>query len=157
MADQSPSGSVEQPKSEEGDTAKRDNIYSALFRLGHSSRLEPRETEISSQNPGQERFLHIDNSTCHKAKKITGKLQKKHITRALHPPHSPDLSPCNFQFFGMVKQKIKYREFCSAQDILRNLSDAWSDLTFEDIQRVFLGWMDRLTWVIMNDGEYLPK
>jgi hypothetical protein len=45
----------------------------------------------------------------------------------------------------MVQQKIKDREFCSAQGILRSLSGAWSDLTLEDIQRVFLEWMDRLT------------
>jgi hypothetical protein len=38
----------------------------------------------------------------------------------------------------MVQQKIKDRDFCSAQEILRRLSDAWSDLTLEDIQRVFL-------------------
>jgi hypothetical protein len=57
----------------------------------------------------------------------------------------------------MVKQKIKDREFYSAQDILRSLSDGWSDLTFEDIQRVFLEWMDRLTWVIENDREQFSK
>jgi hypothetical protein len=57
----------------------------------------------------------------------------------------------------MVKEKIKDRDFCSAQDILRSLSDARSDLTFENIQRVFLKWMDRLTWVIENDGEYFPQ
>jgi hypothetical protein len=57
----------------------------------------------------------------------------------------------------MVKQKIKVREFCSAQDILRSLSNAWSDLTLEDIQRVFLEWMDNLTWVIENDREYFAK
>jgi hypothetical protein len=37
-----------------------------------------------------------------------------------------------------AKEKIKDREFCSAQEIMRSLSDAWSDLTLEDIQRVFL-------------------
>jgi histone-lysine N-methyltransferase SETMAR len=99
----------------------------------------------------------MDNSKCHNAKEITGKLQQKHITRAPHPPYSPDLSPCDFWFFGMVKQKIKDREFCSAQELLRSLSDAWSDLTFEDIQGVFLEWMNRLTWFIENDGEYFPK
>jgi histone-lysine N-methyltransferase SETMAR len=99
----------------------------------------------------------VDNLKCRDAKKITGKLQKKHITRAPHPPYSPDLSPCDFWFFGMVKQKIKDREFCSAQEIVRNLSDDWSDLTLEDIQRVFLEWMDRLTLVIENDAEYFPK
>jgi hypothetical protein len=57
----------------------------------------------------------------------------------------------------MVKQKIKDREFCSAQEMLRSLSDASSDLTFEDIHHVFLEWMDRLTWIIENDGGYLPK
>jgi hypothetical protein len=57
----------------------------------------------------------------------------------------------------MVKQKIKDREFCSTQEIVRSLSDAWSDLTFEDIQRVFFEWMDRLTCVIENNGGYFPK
>jgi hypothetical protein len=57
----------------------------------------------------------------------------------------------------LVKQKTKDREFCSAQGILSSLSDAWSYLTFEDIQRLLLEWMDRLTWVIENDGEYFPQ
>jgi histone-lysine N-methyltransferase SETMAR len=99
----------------------------------------------------------MNNSKCHNAKKTTGKLQKKHITRAPHSRYSPDMSPCDFWFFGMVKQKIKDREFCSAQDILRSLSDAWTDFTFEDIKRVFLEWMDRLTWVTENDGESFPQ
>jgi histone-lysine N-methyltransferase SETMAR len=121
------------------------------------SDLDGEKLRYRRKNPGQGFFLPMDNSRCHNAKKITGKLQKKHITRAPHPPYSPDLSPCNFWFFGMVKQKMKDREFCSAQEMLRGLSDAWSDLTLEDIQRVFLEWMDRLTWVIENDGEYFPQ
>jgi histone-lysine N-methyltransferase SETMAR len=76
---------------------------------------------------------------------------------ALHPPDSPDLSPCDFWFFGMVKENIKDREICSAQEIVSRLSNAWSNLTLKDIQRVFLEWMDRLTCVIENDGEYFPK
>jgi histone-lysine N-methyltransferase SETMAR len=93
------------------------------------------------KNPGQEFFMHMTNSKCHNAKKSTGKLQKKLITRAPHP-YSPDLSPCDFWFFGMVKQKIKDCEFCSSQEILRSLSDGWSAVTLEDIQRVFLEWME---------------
>jgi histone-lysine N-methyltransferase SETMAR len=86
--------------------------------------LDREKLRIRRKNPGQELFLDMNNSKCHNAKKITGKLQQKQVTRALHPPHSPDLSPCDFWFFGMVKQKIKDREFCSAQGILRSLSDA---------------------------------
>jgi transposase len=94
------------------------------------------------KNPGQEFFLRMDSAKCHNAKKITGKLQKKHIARAPRPLYSPDLSPCDFWFFGMVKEKIKDREFCSRQEILSSLSDPWNDITFKDVQRVFLEWMD---------------
>jgi hypothetical protein len=63
------------------------------------------------------------------------------MTKAPHPPYSPDLSPCNFWFFGMTKEKMKDREFFSAQESLSRLSDAWNDLTVEDIQRVFFEWI----------------
>jgi hypothetical protein len=119
--------------------------------------LDGEKLRYRRKNPGQESCLRMSNSKCHNAKKITRKLQQKHITRAPHPPHSPELSSCDFWFFGMVEQKIKDHEFCSAQGILRSLSGSWSDLTLEDIQRVFLEWMDRLTWVIEYDGEYFPK
>jgi hypothetical protein len=100
--------------------------------------LDSEELRYRHKNPGQEFFLHIDNPKCHNAKTITGKLQKKHMIRAPQPSYSPDLSPCDFWLFGMVKQNIKDREFCSAQEIVRSLPDVWSDLTLEDIQRVFL-------------------
>jgi hypothetical protein len=60
------------------------------------------------------------------------------MTRALHPPYSPNLSQSDFWFFGMVKEKIKDREFCSAQQIVRSLSDAWNDAPLEGIHRVFV-------------------
>jgi hypothetical protein len=72
-------------------------------------------------------------------------------------PHSPYFSPCDFWFFGMIKEKIKDCDFCSAQEILSSLSDAWNDVAVENIHRVFLEWMDYLTWVIENDGEYFPE
>jgi hypothetical protein len=87
--------------------------------------LDSEKLRYCGKNPEQEFFLHMDNSKCHNAKKITGKLQKKQMTRAPHPPDSPDLSPCDFCFFGMVKEKNKDREFCSGQEIVRSLSDAW--------------------------------
>jgi hypothetical protein len=107
--------------------------------------LDSEKQRYRRRNTGQEFFLHMDNSKCHKAKKITGRLQKRHMTRAPHPPKSSDISSCDFWFFGMLKKKIKDRKFCSAQEIVRGLSDARNDLTLEDIQRVFLERTDHLT------------
>jgi transposase len=60
-------------------------------------------------------IVHIDNSMSHYGAKIAEKLGKKHIARAPHPPYSPDLSPCDFWLFGILKDKIKERLFWSGE------------------------------------------
>jgi hypothetical protein len=54
------------------------------------------------------------------------------------------LSPCEFWFFGMAKEKMKDREFRIIQDILGCLTEVWNDLTFKDVQSVFREWQVRL-------------
>jgi hypothetical protein len=97
--------------------------------------------------------VHMDKSMYHNDAKITEKLEKRHIARAPHPPDSPDLSPCDMLLFGILKQKMKVRVFQNEEQILPAITDSWNELTFEDIQRVFHNWMERLIWVIANSGE----
>jgi hypothetical protein len=52
---------------------------------------------------------------------------------------------------------MRDREFQSQQVILNAIAKIWDDLTFEDVQRVFQEWMEGLTWVIGNNGEYYPN
>jgi hypothetical protein len=54
----------------------------------------------------------------------------------------------------MAKGKMKNREFHTIQDLRRRLTEIWNDLTFEDVQSVFLEWKIQLTWVTENGGEY---
>jgi transposase len=89
----------------------------------------------------------------HNGAKITEKLEKRHIARAPHPPYSPDLSPCDFWLFGILKQRMKERVFQSEEQILGAITESWNDRTFDDIQRVFHNWVERLIWVIANSGE----
>jgi transposase len=98
--------------------------------------------------------VHMDNSMCHNGAKITEKLEKRHIARPPYPPYSPDLSPCDFWLFGILKQKMKERGFQSEEQILAAITENWNELTSKDIQRIFHNWMERLTWVIANSGEY---
>jgi transposase len=91
---------------------------------------------------------------CHNGAKITEQLEKRHIPRDPHPPYSPDLDPCDFWLFGILKQKMKERVFQSEEQILAAISQSWNELTFEDIQRIFHNWIERLIWVIVNTGEY---
>jgi histone-lysine N-methyltransferase SETMAR len=102
-------------------------------------------------------FLHLDNSRCQNGKKITVAIRHRRFARAPHPPYSPDLSPCNFWLFGMMKHCLKDREIHGVQALISALTDILSDLTFEDVQAFFLDWMERSSWVIDNNGEYYIK
>jgi hypothetical protein len=93
---------------------------------------------------GRTVFVHMHYSKSHEGGKIQGKFDMKGLVRAPRPPYSPDLSPCDFWFFGMAKGKMKDREFHAIQDIHRRLTEIWNDLTFEDLQSVFLEWKIRL-------------
>jgi histone-lysine N-methyltransferase SETMAR len=90
---------------------------------------------------------------CHNGNKISEKLAERIIERAPHPPYSPEISPCDVWLYGMLKHKMKDREFQSQQAIFRAVAKMWNDLTFADVQCVFQERMERLTWVVGNNGE----
>jgi hypothetical protein len=100
--------------------------------------------------------VHMDNSMYHNGNKISEKLTKGSIERAPDPPYSPDISPCDFWLCGMLEHKMKDRQFQSQQAILRATAKMWNNVTFADVQRVFQEWMEHLTWVVGNNGEYYP-
>jgi histone-lysine N-methyltransferase SETMAR len=62
-------------------------------------------------------WVHMDNSMCYNGSKVMSKFDKHHIARLPHQPYSPDLSPCDFWFFGMLKGILKDREFHSHDEI----------------------------------------
>jgi hypothetical protein len=57
----------------------------------------------------------------------------------------------------MMKHSLKDREIQGVQALISALTDIWDDVTFEDVQTVFLDWMERSCWVINNNGEYYIK
>jgi histone-lysine N-methyltransferase SETMAR len=55
-------------------------------------------------------FLHMDNSLCDNSKKITAEIEHQRFARAPHPLYSPNLNPCDFWLFGLIKYSLKDRE-----------------------------------------------
>jgi hypothetical protein len=90
----------------------------------------------------------------HDGGKIKVKSNRKGVVGCLHPPYSPDLSPCDFWFFGMTKEKMKDREFRTLHGILRHLTEIGNNPAFENVQSVFREWQIRLNWTMENVGEY---
>jgi hypothetical protein len=69
---------------------------------------------------------------------IQEKFETKGLVRSCYSPDSPDLSRCDFWFFGMARGKMKDQEFHTTQNILGRLTEVWNDLTFEDVKLMFL-------------------
>jgi hypothetical protein len=135
-----------------GTKFNQDYFIDAIF-----PRLYNEKRRISRKEGFPAFSVHMDNSMCHNGNKISEKLAKRSIEPAPHPTYSPDLSPCDFWLFGTIKHNMKDREFQSQQEILSAVAKLWNDLTFADVQRVFQEWMERLTWVVGNNGEYCPN
>jgi hypothetical protein len=73
---------------------------------------------------------------------------------APHPVYSRDVSPHDFWLFGMLKQRMTDRQLQSPKEILDAFTELWDAVTFEELQNVFLAWMERLQCVVQNGGEY---
>jgi hypothetical protein len=105
-------------------------------------------------HPGVTFSVHLDNASSHNGGMATAEFDRRRLGRAEHPPYSPNLSPRSFWIFGFMKEKFKNHQLRGAQSLHQAMTDLWDKLTFEDVQEVFLEWMNRLSWVIENNGEY---
>jgi hypothetical protein len=102
-------------------------------------------------------WMDMGNSMCHNESKVVSKFDKHHIVRLSHLAYSPDLSPCDFWLFGMLKGILKDQEFHWHDEIEEAITMAWNDLTFDEVQSVFHNWVNRLRWAIENAGEYITE
>ena len=55
-------------------------------------------------------LLH-DNARPHSAALTEEKLAQLYWTALRHPPYSPDLSPCNYNMFGPLKEALGGQRF----------------------------------------------
>jgi hypothetical protein len=90
-------------------------------------------------------WVHMNNSMCHNGSKVMSKFDKHHIARLPHPHDSPDLNPCDFWVFGMLKGILKDREFHSHDETEEMITMTWNDLTFDEVQSVFHNWINLLS------------
>ncbi|CAF1689589.1 unnamed protein product, partial [Adineta ricciae] len=71
--------------------------------------LQPLIDEIKHQRPSYSTnhiILHHDNGKPHVHKCVSDYLQSEGIATIPHPPNSPDLSPCDFWLFDLIKRNL---------------------------------------------------
>jgi hypothetical protein len=75
------------------------------------------------------------------------------IKRLSHPFYSPDLGPCDFQFFGQAKTLLRNRRFADADMVVDGLINLWDNVTFEEFESMFQNWIEKLEWAIEDNRE----
>jgi len=98
-------------------------------------------------------MLHHDNACCHMAISVIEFLAKKAIPVVLHPPYSPDLSPCTF-LFQKLKFYFKGRHFGTVENIEKAVTDQLKAIPLSDFQRYYDEWEQRLRRCVVSQGNY---
>jgi histone-lysine N-methyltransferase SETMAR len=101
--------------------------------------------------------IHMDNCLGHQALETSRAIGRMKIERLVHPPYSPDLSPCDFCFFERAKTTLQNSRFADADAVIEALTNLFDSVTFEGLQSVFRNWIERLEWVIRYGGGYFTK
>ena len=78
------------------------------------------------------------------------------MPRLVHPPYSPDLSPCDLFFlFGDLKYMIEGKNFSSEEELLKEVIRILKGINEVLLQSVYDEWVWRLKECIRKKGEYI--
>ena len=99
-------------------------------------------------------LLLRDNAGPHNARAITQSLQELGIQVLPHPVYSPDLAPCYFWLFPILKDRLAGRKFDRIQDLAKAVNSELRTIPEEDYQGVFRKWQIWLKRCIESHGEY---
>jgi hypothetical protein len=99
-------------------------------------------------------WLHHDNVPTHKALSVQQFLTKNGMTQLLQPPYSPDLAPCEFFLFPLMKKVLKGKRFADVEEVKKKTTEALKGITLKEFQDCFEKWKTRLDRCIASNGQY---
>lgn len=98
-------------------------------------------------------LLH-DNAPAHRSVLVQSELAKQSITVLPHPPYSPDLAPCDFFIFSRMKNQLRGRRFCSAEEVKTAATQALRSIPENAFQDCFQQLYRRWQKCIVAGGDY---
>jgi hypothetical protein len=76
------------------------------------------------------------------------------MTRASHPPFSPDLAPSDFYFFGRFKTTMNGSLSEDENELLAGIISELNKISREELETIFQEWILRLDRCIDTGREY---
>lgn len=96
--------------------------------------------------------IHYDNGRPHVHQDVFDYLESEGLAIIPHPPNSPDLSPCDFWLFDLIKENL------TDQDDSESLHDAvinfMNSLHPDEYKKTFEKRIERMQLCVDNNGDY---
>ncbi len=96
----------------EGETVNSEYFISVLREVRESIRRKRPQLWQTNQF-----VLHMDNASCHTSGDTRLYLHKNNFEVLQHPPYSPDLAPCDFWAFPVLKKQIRGQRFAGIPEL----------------------------------------
>ncbi|CAF1652017.1 unnamed protein product, partial [Rotaria sp. Silwood1] len=96
--------------------------------------------------------IHHDNGKPHVHRDVCTYLESKGFTIMPHSPNSPDLSPCDFWLFDLIKDNLSDQS--DSQSLYDAVVNFMYSLSNEEYKKTFEKWMERMQLCIDNQGGY---
>jgi histone-lysine N-methyltransferase SETMAR len=96
----------------------------------------------------------LDNCRIHFSKVTEQFVGQNHISRVPQPAYSPDLAPSDFWLFGHLKTSLAGRMFDEPGELLDGIRSFLEEVRPSELQIVFSHWIERVRWVLANNGDY---
>jgi histone-lysine N-methyltransferase SETMAR len=100
--------------------------------------LQPVIDEIKNQRPSlgtRAIKLHHDNRKPHIHKYVVSYFESEGIKKVSHPPNSPDLAPCDFWLFDLIKQNLDDQD--DSESLYEAVIKFMTSLKKEDYKKAF--------------------
>jgi histone-lysine N-methyltransferase SETMAR len=81
-----------------------------------------------------------------------GYLRSEGITIVPHPPNSPDLSPCDFWLFDLIKRNLT--DQTDSESLHNAITEFMYSLDKEEYRKTFDKWIQRMEFCVDNQGHY---
>ncbi|CAM4931328.1 unnamed protein product [Rotaria socialis] len=117
--------------------------------------LQPLVNEIKKQRPSSGTHaikIHHDNARPHVHKDVSTYLESQGIMKMLQPPNYPDLAPCDFWLFDLIKQNLTDQR--SSVSLHRAVTKVMFSINEDEYKKTFDKWIERMKLCVYNHGDY---
>ncbi len=129
----------------------QDLFYALLKRVKTS--IETRRGRRVRENLS-EYLLHMDNAGPHRSLLVRGYMRVQEWNKMPHPAYSPDLSPCDFFLFPLLKRKLRGIQFHNTEHLKEAIDMEMGLITHEQWKRCFQSWVARARKCVLFGGAY---